>query len=179
VTTTTLERPSQAQLEYATITVAYVNPPKPGQKSASVKDTDGVYFWIRPAEQANFVPGGSYEISFSTTQSNGYTNRTIKSAAPVQQQAPTRAVNPHRQAPEGAKPAAYPREPEREPQRQPQNGNGGGYYRPTSAEDKKSMFRCACVTAFIRAGQLRADRNEIAAAVAEIDAGYDMGTASG
>jgi hypothetical protein len=181
VTTTTLERPSQAQLEYATITVAYVNPPKPGQKSASVKDTDGVYFWIRPAEQANFVPGGSYEISFSTTQSNGYTNRTIKSAAPVQQQAraQTRAQNdpaenyPSRQA---ARRDAEPTP--REPQRQPQNGNGN-YYRPTSPEDKKSMFRCACVTAFIRAGQLRADRNEIAAAVAEIDAGYDMGTASG
>lgn len=178
--TATLQR--QAQLEYATITVQYANPKKEGQRNASIKDVDGAYYWVRPEELQNFQPGVTYEISFVTTESNGYTNRTIKSyeaqrQEPLSQSAARPA--PRTQAAQGPRPAVVRQAPasveQPEPKRQaaPQS-NGNGYYRPTSPEDKKSMFRCASITALIRAGQLRADRNEIAAAIIEVDAGYDM-----
>lgn len=48
------------------------------------------------------------------------------------------------------------------------------FYRPTSPEDKQSMFRCAMMTAFVHAGQVRIDREEIARAIVEIDAGYEI-----
>src|ERR1700722_12132303 len=76
--TATLER--QAQLEYATITVQFVNEKKAGQRNASIKDVDGLYYWIRPEDMPRYQAGVTYDISYATTQSNGYTNRTIKSA---------------------------------------------------------------------------------------------------
>ena len=56
----------------------------------------------------------------------------------------------------------------------PQNGNGNGYYRPTSPEDKKSMFRCACVTAAIKSRQVTLTRDALAELITEVDAAYDM-----
>ena len=53
--------------------------------------------------------------------------------------------------------------------------NGTQYYRPTSPQDKKSMFRCALLTAAIKSRQLPLTRDAIAAAIAEVDAGYDLG----
>lgn len=162
-----MDRPAQ-QLEHAVITVQYVNEKKAAQRNANIKDVDGAYYWVKPEDLHIYQVGGVYEISFSTTQSNGYTNRTIKSAAPIQQShaaLPPRAV------------AQTQRQPVRqsapiEPRPQP-NNNNSGFYRPTSPEDKKSMFRCACVAAAIRSGQLRPSRNEIASAIMEIDAAYD------
>jgi len=162
--TQTMERP---KTEHAVITVQFANEKKGGQRNASIKDVDGLYYWIKPEDLHHYHPGETYEVQSITTQSNGYTTRTIKNAAPVERQPPR------------AQPAHAQRDPVRqsapvEQPRQPQPGNGNGNYRSPSPEDKKSMFRCASVTAFIRAGQLRADRNEIAAAIVEIDAGYDI-----
>jgi len=119
--------------------------------------------------------GGTYDFGCELNDVGGVVYNNVKAvraavpdAQPRQQQRAQAQVQrePTRQS-------APIDPPQHEPR--PNNGGNNGYYRPTSPADKKSMFRCACVTAFIRAGQLRADRNEIAAFIAEIDAGYDMG----
>ncbi len=173
--TQTIERPQQAQTEYATITVQYLNEKKPGQRNASIKDVDGAYFWIKPEELHEFQVGGSYDISFVTTQSNGYTNRTIKShveAAPQRQ--PPRA-----QASQAARPpvrqSAPIEEPRHEPQRQPQNGNGNGngYFRPTSPKDARRMFLCSQLNAMITSHQVTMTAQGIAEAITMLTDAYD------
>jgi hypothetical protein len=161
--TATLERPSQ--LEYATITVAYVNPPKPGQKSASIKDTDGLYYWIKPAEMQDYVPSKSYKVGFSVTRSNDFTNRTIKSAEPVQQQRAQAA----RSAPQPQQRSAPVQHDAH--QAAPQNGNG--YYRPTSPADKQSMFICSQMNALISSRQIAPFNEEtIATHIVMLARGY-------
>jgi hypothetical protein len=154
MSTATLERP--AQLEYATIVVAYVNPPKPGQKSASIKDTDGLYYWIKPAEMPLYQVDGKYEISFITTQSNGYTNRTIKSVEAVQQRAqPARQAAPPQQR-------TAPMQQQQAPQSPP---NGNGFYRPTHPRDAERMFVCASLGHFIDRGTVTLDSTQLVDAV--------------
>jgi hypothetical protein len=168
--TATLERPQQGQLEYTTITVAYVNEPKPGQKSASIKDVDGVYYWIKPAEQRNYQPGASYEVGFATTQSNGYTNRLIKSAAPVQPRQPA----PQRAQPMQAREPVQRSEPI--PAAQPAHGanhNGNGYYRPTSPRDARRMFICSQMNAIITSRQVQLSADAIADAIRMLSDAYD------
>lgn len=171
--TATMERPSQ--IEYATITVAYVNAPKPGQKSASIKDTDGVYFWIKPADMPNYVPGVPYEISYVTTQSNGYTNRTIKSAEPVEQQRHAEPA-PRTQAARSPAPATQRSAPvprDEPPRQSPPNGNGNGHYRPTSPKDARRMFLCASFTAFVKAGRVERNRDAMAETLDMLSEVYD------
>ncbi len=160
--TQTIERPQQAQTEYATITVQYLNEKKPGQRNASIKDVDGAYFWIKPEELHEFQVGGSYDISFVTTQSNGYTNRTIKSHEPVAQRQPQRA-QPAQAARAPARQSAPVEPPHHEPQRPQSNGNGNGgqYFRPTSPRDSERMFTCAGLGKDIEMGRVGTSEDEL------------------
>jgi hypothetical protein len=174
MTTATMER--TAQIEYATITVQFVNEKKPGARNASIKDIDGAYYWVKPEMLQVFQPGGVYEISFTTAQSNGYTNRTIKSAE-AQQPAPRPA--PRAQASQGSRPAVKQSvpvaeaPPHQEPPKQPQNGNGGNYFRPTSPKDAKRMFICSQLNAIITSRQVAMNAQAIADTITMLTDAYD------
>lgn len=71
-------------MQTAEITVAYVNPPKPGKKSGSVKSTDGVSYWGPPAALAQYDVGETYMIQYETNEA-GFNNLvTAKSHTPKQ-----------------------------------------------------------------------------------------------
>ena len=138
-------------------TIAEIIPAPASNRSGRIVLTDGKRLGAFPDKLKNVKEGGTYDFGCTKSIRDGVMYLDVKA---VRETAPPAdSVVP-------------------EVARNPTNGKKMDYYRPTSPEDKKSMFRCACVTAFIRAGQLRAERNEIAAAIAEIDAGYDMGTSS-
>ena len=189
--TQTLERPT---IRTATITVQFVNEPKGRARSGSIKDIDGIYFWVKPDMLAEFQPGEQHDIEYTETVSEGFTNRTIKAHRLVlQEQRPASA--PQRQAPLSTDPTNYPSRnaPPRAqaqtrsdpvqrsapvdpppPQRQPQNGNGNGYYRPTSPKDARRMFICSQMNALITSHQVRPNTDDIAAAIAMLSDAYDM-----
>jgi hypothetical protein len=65
-------------------------------------------------------------------------------------------------------------EPRTAAQPKPQTNNGNGY-KGWTPEDRKSAFRCALMTAAVTARVVNPfDRNDIARATIEIDAGYDL-----
>jgi len=64
--------------ETATITIAVVKEKKEGQFSASIKDTDGLWYWIKPSDLQFFKIGEQYEVVLTVSQSNGFTNRNIE-----------------------------------------------------------------------------------------------------
>ena len=154
---------SLQQIHYATITIQYVNPPKQGQKSASIKDIEGAYYWIKPADVKNFVPGDSYDISVITTQSNGYTNRIIKSAAPR-----------HTELPRKPAPVSHAPQDRGEPPHGGSsahgngNGNGNGYYRPTHPRDARRMFVTKILGDLIATGRVRDDVDSMTRAVNDL-----------
>lgn len=152
--TMTMERPSQ--LEYATITVAYVNEKKAGQRNASIKDTDDLYYWVKPEDLHNYVKGGRYEISFVTTQSNGYTNRTIKSAEAVQ---PARPQQQQRNAPV---------------QQEAPQTNHADYNRQTHPADARRMWICAQMTALIKSHQIVVDPVALTEGIDMLAKAYDQ-----
>lgn len=55
----------------ATVTVSYVNPPKPGKKMGSIKCGD-VYYGVWPDKLSLFQAGQTYNIEY--TEDNGFKN---------------------------------------------------------------------------------------------------------
>ncbi len=49
----------------STITPKYVNPPKEGRKTGSVKATDGIYYDVWPESLPQFQPNGVYNVEFT------------------------------------------------------------------------------------------------------------------
>jgi hypothetical protein len=122
---------------------------------------------------AQFQEGETYEIEYTEKTVNGVVYRDVKTVQPIQ------AIDPEQFRAPTPQPPRKPQQPQ--PQRSapvqqpaPQNGNGNGYYRPTSPADKKSMFRCACVTAAIKSRQVALTRDALAELIAEVDAAYDL-----
>ncbi|MGH7226012.1 MAG: hypothetical protein ACRELF_22570, partial [Gemmataceae bacterium] len=150
--TATIQRPATA-VEYATITAQYLNEKKPNQRNASIKDVDGVYYWVKPEELRNFQAGATYDISFVATESNGYTNRTIKSFEPVQRQAPAPRPQATRQASQQPQRTATVQHQEQQP---PRNTNMD-WNRPTHPRDGQRMFVCSILNAFIQTGRVEND----------------------
>ena len=64
----------------ATVTVAFVNQPKPGKKRGSIKSTDNVYYQVNPAMLSSFAQGGQYEIVYETQEFNGMSFHVVQSA---------------------------------------------------------------------------------------------------
>ena len=60
------------------IEVKYVNPPREGQKTGSVKATDGKYYNVWPEKLDQFTEGQSYEVEVEPREFKGETYRTIK-----------------------------------------------------------------------------------------------------
>lgn len=139
------------QTEKAVLTLTFIGPQKPGWKTRGIKDADGEWWNAPESAIGNLRSGETYHVEF-TRNAKGY--RNIETMVPARPEAPTKS------------------EPIRTPALQT---NGAQYYRPTSPADKKSMFRCACITAAIKSRQIPLTRDAIAAAIAEVDAGYDIG----
>ena len=141
------------ELNRATVTVQYVNGPKPGKKLGTIKTREDEYFYVRPDMLRHFQQGETYDLGYTETQgNNGLPLRTVQKAVPVKRAAADPTENyPSRQA------ARRDAEPQREPPRQPQNGSGGGYYRPTSPRDAERMFVCSTLNAFIQTGRVAED----------------------
>jgi hypothetical protein len=59
------------------VTVQYINEPKPGRKTGSIKTTDGRYFDVWPNLLPQFQKGKSYEIE---TESREYNSKTYVTA---------------------------------------------------------------------------------------------------
>lgn len=144
-----------APITHATVTVAYVNPPKEGKRKGSIKDSAGVYYGVWTDKLSNFEPGETYEIDYR--ENNGFRDVVaVKRAQPKQQQQDDRGYTVVRTA--DPTPKAPP----------------NGYYRPTSPEDKASMFRCACVTAAIKSRQVALTRDALASLIQEVNAAYEL-----
>jgi hypothetical protein len=114
-----------------TMTVKYVNPPKPGKQRGSIKGTDDQILGVFADKMHLFEPGTTYEIEYTETASNGVTYRNVKSATTVAAPAATA---------EASASQAY------------------HAYRETSPTDAKRMFVCANLSALIRAGEVKNDK---------------------
>jgi hypothetical protein len=114
-----------------TMTVRYVNPPKPGKQRGSIKGTDDQIVGVFADKLHLFREGETYEIEYTETSANGTTYRNVKSATAVEAPAPTS---------EAAASPAY------------------SSYRETSPTDAKRMFVCANLSALIRAGEVKNDK---------------------
>jgi hypothetical protein len=76
-----------------TVTVAFVNEPKPGKKYGSIKSEDGIYYSVKPEQLALFKAGGTYEIQYGLDKTGTYRNfQGISGASPSN---PTQASNGH------------------------------------------------------------------------------------
>jgi hypothetical protein len=62
-----------------TVKVQYVNPPKEGRKTGSIKTAEGEYFDVFPGMLPEFKQGGSYEIEYASRDYNGKTYHSVKS----------------------------------------------------------------------------------------------------
>ncbi|XUM21015.1 hypothetical protein ACRAVF_27005 [Bradyrhizobium oligotrophicum S58] len=136
----------------AVITVERIIPAPGPQRSATIKDSEGLSYGIWPNRLAQVQPGLIYDITFSSTIKNGVVFRDIKDIrfrsgpAPAQTQTHTQT---HTSA-QTARPAA--------PAAAPGAGQGGstpgGYYRPTSPRDAERMFVCSMMNALIETGKV-------------------------
>lgn len=61
-----------------TITVQYVNPPKPGKKKGSVKSVAGKTYGVWPDKLDLFQPGGTYVVEVEQNEFNGQTYYGVK-----------------------------------------------------------------------------------------------------
>lgn len=67
-----------------TINVRFINQPKPGQRSGSVRDANGVYYGVPPNMLGMFRENTSYEIFYEESQGrDGRTYYNIKTVNPV------------------------------------------------------------------------------------------------
>jgi hypothetical protein len=123
-----------------TLTVKLINPPGSTGRG-SIVGTDDQRLGIFPEKVALFEVGKTYEVEYTETDRNGKTLRNVKSAKQV------------------AGPSPQPQQSAAAPQ-----SNGNGYYRPTSPEDAERMFVCATLTALIRAGEVKNDKQQMWAA---------------
>ena len=129
-------------MQLETITVQYVNPPKPGKKMGSIKDVAGRYINVWPDKLAQFQPNQTYSVLLEQGEWQGKTTYTLKSMA---DDAP--AARPHLvPAPQAVQtPRAMQAIPPRE----------------TSARDAERMFVCSLLNAAIQSGQVEIGSGEL------------------
>lgn len=134
-------------LSTATVTVAFVNPPKAPRKSGTIKDSDGQYFSAWPDKLAQFRAGETYEIEFTEKKlDSGIVARDIKTARPVA------TVSTPLQGEHTVNAAV--REVVTKPKPAAQPTNGATYYRPTAPRDAERMFVCGTLQACIKTGRI-------------------------
>jgi hypothetical protein len=148
----------------ATVTVQYVNLPKQGRKSGSIKDVDGQFFGVWPTMLAQFQEGETYEIEYTEKTVNGVVYRDVKAVHPAVDAEQFRAP-----APQPSRPQPQPKRSAPMQQPAPQNGNGNGngngWYRPTHPRDAERMFVCSTLNAYIQTGRINDDVDALLRAV--------------
>jgi hypothetical protein len=100
----------------ATITPQWINAPKPGAKSGSIKDVNGEYWGVRPDDLSQFTSGVPAEVEYTEREYQGRVYKNIQ-----------RLKNPHSQ---GAHPGPAPA---------PKPQNGVGFRQPVTDQEKLDM----------------------------------------
>jgi hypothetical protein len=117
----------------------------------SIVGTDDQRLGVFPEKVGLFEVGKTYEIEYVESDRNGRILQNVKSAKPVA------AASPQPQQSQ-LPPAA--------------NGNGNGYYRPTSPEDSERMFVCSLMNAFIQAGKVEPELGKVTNAINVLRTAY-------
>jgi hypothetical protein len=149
----------------ATVTVAYVNPPKAEGKPGNIKASDGQYYSIwTPGLLEQFQQGETVYVDYRVK--NGF--RTVIARRPVVQE-------PRPQQPQQQRSA-----PVQQHVTPPTNGNGNGY-RPVDERTAKRMFLCSTFAAFVHAGRVERNRDAMAETLDMLSEVYDekIGTDAG
>lgn len=121
----------------ATITIAFVNPPKEGAKSGTLKTKNNEIYGCWPDKLGHFAVGKTYEVEYTEREHNGKTYKNVTHGKEVQPPAQTTGT-----------------------------GNGGGYTRqPTSPVDAERMFVCGAINAAIQGGHLPIEGGAVEGAV--------------
>lgn len=129
----------------ATITVKYVNQPKPGGRKGNVKTADGQYFGVWADKLGAYQPNGVYNIEYDEeTGQDGRVWKTIKSAAPNGQAPTPSPINSGYSGP---------------------RRNAGNTYRETSQRDAERMFVCSLLNAGITSGRVELTQSSLIEAV--------------
>jgi len=165
--------PAQIQnlTEHAVITVAAIYPAKAANKSATIKDANGLFFSVWPKDLGIYRQGEAYEIEFTSNEKNGTIYRDIRSGRLV---TPPSPPPPQFTAQHGPQPPVRPLAAAAQPGERKDGGPGGsGYYRPTSPRDARRMFLCSTLNAFIQTGRIELHRDHILQAITEITTAYD------
>jgi hypothetical protein len=121
------------------LTVKLINPPGSTGRG-SIVGTNDERLGVFPEKAALFEVGKTYEIEYVENDRNGKTLRNVKSAKLIA------ATTPTQQGTSAPAP------------------NGSGYYRPTSPVDAERMFVTATLTALIKAGEVKNDKQQLWAA---------------
>ncbi len=140
-------------MQTATITVKYKNPPKTPKGPGSVKDANGIYWKVWPAQLPEFEENKSYTVGYTTEQYNGKDQYTVREIAPAQ----TNGVIPSAPAPAGQSP--LPTAAGRGTNSQVE------YTKPTNARDAERMFCCGLVGHALAAAQVQFTVTDVTAAI--------------
>ena len=144
-----------------TMTIAYINPPKPGKQRGSIKGTDGRFLGCFADKFHLFEIGQTYDVDYNEVPMNGTILKTVKSATliepepqptpPARRTSPSpasgRAAEPGTAAVQSAPPSA-----------------ASNTYRETCPKDAERMFVCSTLNAFIQAGKVHLEPEQLAAA---------------
>ena len=167
-----------SQFERATVTVAYVNPPKPPRKSGSIKTVEGEYFSVWPNMLNQFQQGETYEVEFTETDKNGAIFRDVKKAWPKQ---PSRAIQGEFDA-IGYAPArnGATLTPSADHEPRVQHGSHVGtrkeYWqpKPTDPGTSRRIFICGLVNAWAHNGRIDMSVEAVSEAVRIAGEAYDQ-----
>jgi hypothetical protein len=132
------------------IEVAAIEPPKPGGKVHNVITSTGAKLEIFPEKVSEIAVGGRYNVELKEREYKGRILRTI-----------TKVAGPARTAPQEQRPIAAAPPP------------------PASAGDDERAFVSSMLGAFIRAGKVHLDENELAAAIATLRQAWRQGFGEG
>jgi hypothetical protein len=151
-----------------TMTIAYINPPKPGKQRGSIKGTDGRFLGCFADKFHLFEIGQTYDVEYNEVPMNGTILKTVKSATliepepqpapqppPVRRTAASPASASGRTVVGEASPAAAP---------PASPSTAGNTYRETCPKDAERMFVCSTLNAFIQAGKVHLEPEQLAAA---------------
>jgi hypothetical protein len=136
------------------IEVAEKHPAQAGKKVATVIAAGGDTFQIWPEQLASIQVGSRYEVEVTDREYNGRVYHKITKAT---------AVSLERPSGNGARQAHSPNKG---------SGNGNGYYRATSPQDSERMFVCSLLNAFIQAGQIEPNEEQVVKAIEVLRRAY-------
>ena len=145
-----------------TMTIAYINPPKPGKQRGSIKGTDGRFLGCFADKFHLFEIGQTYDVDYNEVPMNGTILKTVKSATLIEPDPrpapPARRISPSPASGRAAEAGTAA------VQSAPQSAAGGNTYRETCPRDAERMFVCSTLNAFIQAGKVHLEPEQLAAA---------------